>query len=67
MPWFWPFKRRRRRCPQSEVAKRDAQAELEQVQARWPEVRQRAESLRRGRERNGFGEAMLTLFRDSEH
>ena len=65
MPWYWPFKKRRQPgCPpQSEQAKQAAQAELEQVRARWPQVKERAESLRRGRERNGFGEAMLTLFR----
>ncbi len=66
-PTWWPFRRPCRRQMLSESAKRDAHAELWRVQQRWPEVRERAESLRRGRERNGFGEAMLQLFRDSEH
>lgn len=63
----WSSWRPRPRCPTpGEQAKREAEAELEQVQERWPEVRERAESLRAGRERNGFGEAMLALFR-GEH
>ena len=67
MPWYWPFKKRcRPGPPQSEQAKHDAQAQLRHAQAKWPEVRERAESLRRGRERNGFGEAMMQLFQDGE-
>ena len=63
-PNWWPLRRRPRCAPQSEAAKERAERELEQVRSRWPAVNRRAESLKAGRERNGFGEAMLELFRE---
>jgi hypothetical protein len=64
---WWRWWRRRPRCAsQSEQAKAEARQELDEVMARWPAVKARAESLRRGRERNHFGEAMLELFRGGQ-
>lgn len=63
----WPWRRRRPRCAsEAETAKRQAQEELAEIQSRWPTVKARAASLRAGRERNHFGEAMIQLFRGGQ-
>jgi hypothetical protein len=59
----WPWQRRKRHTDTPSLeAKRRAEEDLERVRAKWPQVKARADSLRRGRERNGFGESMLRLF-----
>lgn len=66
MRWRWPWRRRPQCASEAETAKRQAQEELAEIQARWPTVKARADSLRRGRERNHFGEAMIQLFRGGQ-
>lgn len=59
----WPWRRRRpnSHTPSGEAMRR-AEEDLARIRAKWPQVHSRAESLRRARERNGFGESMLRLF-----
>lgn len=58
----WPWKRRRGTPLPGEVAKRAADARQAEVRARWEWVDRRREIEGERRARNGFGEAMLSLF-----
>jgi hypothetical protein len=59
----WPWQRQRREPLPGEAAKRLADARQAEVRSRWAWVERRREIEGERRERNGFGEAMLTLFR----
>lgn len=65
MRWPWRRKKIKNTDTPSAEALQKAMEDLERVRARWPEVKARAESLRAGRARNHFGEAMTELFRGS--
>jgi hypothetical protein len=61
---WWGWWRRRPKCaPRGEQAHREAEGRLREVKERWPDVREVSESLRQHQQRNGFGDAMMSLFR----
>jgi hypothetical protein len=49
-----------------EVARREAERHLDEVNAQWPEIRRVARSLRAMRERNHFGEAIQEIMRGNK-
>ncbi len=64
MNWKWWRKARNPNCKTTgEEAADQAERSLNTAKDRWPEVREQARNLRDTREANGFGEAMLQLFK----
>lgn len=71
MKWPWSGYRGRRRAgdragPESRTAKGESTDRLRKLRAQRPEVNRAADSLRRSREQNHFGEAMMALFRGDQ-
>ncbi len=65
---LWGWWRRRPKCNQrrGEQAQREAEDRLRVVQERWPDVRDVAERMREHQRKNGFGDAMMMLFRGGQ-
>lgn len=58
---MFPFRRNKKNLVESEQAMLDADSSLREVEARDPEVRRVAKTLKEIRERNHFAEQLRTI------